>query len=117
MVEPWRADILALRAHTLVVIGATQGIISFPSFHTICAVLLANMARGRRWLTPLLALNLLMILSVMSEGAHYAVDILSGVLVAFAAIVFARRMIAALAAVTPVPALAAPQGPVVLGSR
>lgn len=90
MVEPWRGDILALRSHTLLTVGRTQGIVSFPSFHTAAAVLLVNMARGSKWFLPVLVLNLLVIVSVMSEGAHYGVDILAGLAVAWAAIAASR---------------------------
>ena len=93
-IEPWRSDILALRSHTLLTIDRTQGIITFPSFHTVCGVLLINMARGRRWFVPVLVLNVLLIASVMSVGAHYGVDMLSGLAVSWNAIAAARSMIA-----------------------
>jgi membrane-associated phospholipid phosphatase len=93
VVEPWRADILALRAHTLLTVNATQGIVAFPSFHTALGVLLANMARGRRLFVPVLVLNLLLMASVMTEGAHYAVDMLSGAIVACLAIAASRSML------------------------
>jgi hypothetical protein len=86
MVEPWRDDILALRSHTLMTIDRPNGIVSFPSFHTVLGLLFANMARGRKWFTPLLFVNLLLIASVPTEGAHYGVDILSGFAVAFVAL-------------------------------
>ena len=92
-IEPWRADILALRSHTLLTVGKTQGIISFPSFHTVAGVLLVNMARGGKWFLPILVLNLLLIASVMTEGAHYGVDMLSGLAVAWAAIAFSRSIL------------------------
>jgi PAP2 superfamily len=92
-VEPWRADILALRAHSLLKVGATQGIISFPSFHTVLGVLLANMARGRKWFAPVLVLNLMLIAAVMSAGAHYGVDMLSGLVVSWLGIATARAML------------------------
>jgi hypothetical protein len=91
--EPWKHDILALRAHELLVVANTQGIITCPSFHAASAVLLANMARRRRIFLPILLLNIVMIASVMSEGAHYFVDMLSGVFVALAAIVITRRVL------------------------
>jgi membrane-associated phospholipid phosphatase len=94
LVEPWRGAILALRSHTLLTVGATQGIVSFPSFHTASAVLLANMARGRKWFLPVLVLNATMIASVMSEGAHYGVDMLSGLAVALIAIAASRSILA-----------------------
>ncbi len=92
-IEPWRADILALRSHMMLTVSRTQGIVAFPSFHTVAAVLLANMARARKWFLPVLALNVLMIVSVMSEGAHFAVDMLSGLAVAWVAIAASRSML------------------------
>lgn len=93
MTEPWKHDILALRAHELLIVTKTQGIISFPSFHTASAVLLANMARGRRVFAPLLLLNILMIASVLSQGAHYFVDVLGGLGVALVAIAITRHIL------------------------
>jgi membrane-associated phospholipid phosphatase len=93
-IEPWRADILALRDHALAVIGPTQGIISFPSYHTVLGVVLAYAARGRKWFIPALCLNLLLIAAVMTEGAHYGVDLLSGLAVAFVSIAATRWMLA-----------------------
>jgi hypothetical protein len=83
IIEIWRDDIIALRSHTLLTVSATKGIVSFPSYHTVMGVLLVNMTRGRRLFPPVLALNVLMIASVLSEGAHYGVDLLSGLAVAF----------------------------------
>jgi hypothetical protein len=93
IIEPWRHDILALRSHTLLTIGEPEGIISFPSFHTILGVLFANMARGRRWFLPVLVVNLLLIASVMSEGSHYGVDMLSGLVVAWLALAASRSTV------------------------
>jgi membrane-associated phospholipid phosphatase len=84
--EPWKHDILALRAHQLLIVEKTQGIISFPSFHAASAILLVNMARRCSFFMPVLLLNMLMIASVLSEGAHYFVDMLGGVVVALVAI-------------------------------
>jgi hypothetical protein len=93
-IEPWRADILALRDHALPVIGQTQGIISFPSYHTVLGVVLAYAARGQKWFVPSLCLNLLLIAAVMTEGAHYGVDLLSGLGVAFVSVAATRWMLA-----------------------
>jgi len=92
LAEPWRDDILALRDHSMRQIGAMQGIVTFPSFHTALGVLFPTMYRGRKWFLPVLALNLLMIASVMTEGAHYAVDMLAGAAIAFLALAAARFM-------------------------
>jgi PAP2 superfamily len=93
IVEPWRSDILALKSHTLLTIGEPEGIISFPSFHTILGVLFTNMARGRKWFLPVLVLNLLLIASVMSEGSHYGVDVLSGLAVAWMVLAASRPIL------------------------
>lgn len=94
LVEPWRSEILALRTHNLVAVGVTQGIVSFPSFHTACAVLLVNMARGHKWFSLVLGINAILIVSVMSEGAHYGVDVIGGLAVSLLAIAAARWLIA-----------------------
>ncbi len=68
----------ALRGGTmrLIDLGGTQGLVTFPSFHTVCAVLL-TLAFWQvpyvRW--PALALNGLMLLAIRIEGSHYPVDI------------------------------------------
>jgi membrane-associated phospholipid phosphatase len=77
----------------MLTVSRTQGIVAFPSFHTVAGVLLANMARGRKWFLPVLALNVLMIVSVMSEGAHFAVDMLSGLICACVAIAASRSVL------------------------
>jgi hypothetical protein len=93
MTEPWRADILALRSHTLLKVVTTKGIVCFPSFHTVTGVLLMNMARGRKWFAPVAMINVLLIASVMSQGAHYGVDMLSGLAVASIAIAASRSIL------------------------
>lgn len=93
IVEPWRGDILALRSHTLLTLGETAGIIAFPSYHATLGVLLANMARGRKWFLPVLTLNVLMIASVMSEGSHYGLDLLGGLVVAWVALAASRPIL------------------------
>lgn len=60
-----------------------EGIVCFPSFHTVLAVLLVHAHRGLRWSRlPFAALNGLMLLSVPSEGGHYLADMAAGALVA-----------------------------------
>jgi membrane-associated phospholipid phosphatase len=94
IVEPWRADILALRSHTLVTVVEMKGIVAFPSFHTELGILLANMARGRKWFLPVLILNLALMASVITEGAHYGVDLLGGIVVALVAVVASQLILA-----------------------
>jgi hypothetical protein len=60
-----------------------QGLVVFPSFHATLAVLCACAARPLRMLRyPLLALNLLIILSSPAMGGHYFIDIFAGVILA-----------------------------------
>lgn len=84
---PWQ-DFAAMRAGQLTVLDLAQlrGIVTFPSFHASMAVLLAWAARGTRcgWFS--LMLNALMIVSTPTEGGHYMVDSLAGVVVAVVAI-------------------------------
>jgi membrane-associated phospholipid phosphatase len=72
---------------------ALEGIVAFPSFHTAAGILLAWgfwVVRWVRW--PALALNGAMIASCPFVGAHYLIDIVAGGLVAWAAIILARRI-------------------------
>jgi membrane-associated phospholipid phosphatase len=60
-----------------------QGLVVLPSFHTVLAVLCAYAAWPLRILKfPLLALNLLVILSSPFEGGHYFIDIIAGIVLA-----------------------------------
>jgi membrane-associated phospholipid phosphatase len=60
-----------------------QGLVVFPSFHAALAVLCAYAARPLRILKiPLLALNLLIILSSPAMGGHYFIDIIAGTILA-----------------------------------
>jgi membrane-associated phospholipid phosphatase len=60
-----------------------HGLVVFPSFHATLAVLSAVAAMPLRILKiPLLALNLLVILSTPAMGGHYFVDIVAGIILA-----------------------------------
>ena len=86
------------------------GIISFPSFHAACGVLIAVAlwpVRALRW--PVLALDGLMVAATPLCGGHYFVDVLAGAATALAASAAVREMdgraaraeLATLARVTP----------------
>lgn len=71
---------------------ALEGIVTFPSFHTSAAVLLAWGFWGLRLLRwPALALNAAMIAACLFVGAHYIVDLIAGGAVAWGAILVAKR--------------------------
>jgi membrane-associated phospholipid phosphatase len=73
-----------------------QGIVTFPSFHTIWAVLLIAAFRGRRLFWPVAILNSLVLLSCVTTGMHYFVDVLGGLIVTLIAIVATRPLCAEL---------------------
>jgi membrane-associated phospholipid phosphatase len=85
----------AIRNHgRLFNFGDAQGIISFPSFHTVMALLLTATWRGvKRMFWPVAVLNGLMLLSVPSEGGHYMTDMLGGFLVAGVACLVVRWLL------------------------
>lgn len=91
-IEPWRETILALKAHSMGAVGDTIGIVTFPSFHAACAVLLAWTARGWRVFPVFVTLDAIMALSAMTEGAHYATDVVAGLVTAGVAIALVRAM-------------------------
>lgn len=64
-----------------------EGLVTFPSFHTVLAILLAyGFARVSILMLPMLALNALVIVSTISIGGHYLADVVSGAALALAAI-------------------------------
>ncbi len=74
-----------LRSGSLKTIDLTkvQGLISIPSYHAALAILLINALRTSPTLFPLvLILNFLMLISIPTEGSHYFIDLLAGVLLA-----------------------------------
>jgi membrane-associated phospholipid phosphatase len=85
---PWN-DFVAMRDGSLRVLDlqGLRGLVTFPSFHVVMAVLLAWAARGTRLAFLSVVLNGLMIASTPTEGGHYLVDVLAGVAAAVAAIV------------------------------
>jgi hypothetical protein len=67
-----------------------KGVIPFPSFHAVFAILFTYAHRGSRLFVPVAVFNALMLLSIPSEGGHYLVDVLGGVTVGGLAIVMTR---------------------------
>jgi membrane-associated phospholipid phosphatase len=68
-----------------------QGLIAFPSYHTVLAVIFPYVHRGlRHTFVPSLVLNALMLVSTPSHGGHYLVDMLGGVVIAVGSIALVR---------------------------
>lgn len=64
-----------------------QGYVSFPSFHTVAALLFTWALWPLRWLRiPVALLNVALILGALLIGSHYLIDIIGGALVAFLAV-------------------------------
>jgi len=95
------SDFEPLRAGTLrsINVGALQGLVSIPSFHTILALLFIAAMRGTWLALPFLLLNLLMLLSTPRFGGHYLVDMIGGVL-AYGVAAWGWRLLAARMVVT-----------------
>lgn len=71
-----------------------EGLIGFPSYHTVMALLTVYAVRGiRRLFLPVLVWNALVIVAVPVDGAHNVVDAIGGGLVAWVAIIAARRLL------------------------
>jgi membrane-associated phospholipid phosphatase len=83
--------LLALRADRLAIVDPArlEGLIAFPSYHAVLAVLVAHALRStpRVVRLPALALNAVMLVATISVGGHYLVDVLAGCALALAAIV------------------------------
>ncbi|MGB5483447.1 phosphatase PAP2 family protein [Parasphingorhabdus sp.] len=81
----YQAELIPLLRNDLfymVDLGALQGLVCAPSFHTAAAVIYIAMAwqcRYLRW--PLLAINAAMLLSTPVEGTHYLIDMIGGAIV------------------------------------
>lgn len=79
----------ALRSGNVHTIDLLQldGIVGFPSFHAVYAVLLTYIHRGyRRLFSIALIANAMMLLSLPVPGGHYLADVIAGLAVAGAAI-------------------------------
>ncbi len=75
----------ALRGGTVRVIDLLQldGIVGFPSFHAVYAVLLTYIHRGyRRVFVAAVAVNTIMLFSLPVPGGHYLADVIAGLAVA-----------------------------------
>jgi hypothetical protein len=89
----YEEQFLALKQHAFFYIDYAQskGIICFPSYHTIFAVLAAITLSRIPFLWPLGTLwATLIVISTVTTGTHYLIDVLAGLLVAAASILIAR---------------------------
>jgi len=69
------------------------GIVSFPSYHTVMAILFTYAHRANRRTFPaVFALNILMLISIPFAGTHYLTDMIGGAFVAIGALLASRRI-------------------------
>jgi membrane-associated phospholipid phosphatase len=90
---PFFKAFAALRDGSLSMIdmSAAQGIVSFPSFHTVLGIITAYALRGTRWLfVPILLLNAVMIVSTLPVGGHHLADVIAGAAIGCGAILIVR---------------------------
>lgn len=67
-------------------------LITFPSGHTVLAIVTTYALRGSRWtLIPALAINGTMMISTIPHGGHYLIDVVAGAAIAVCSIAAIRR--------------------------
>jgi len=82
-----------------------RGIIQFPSFHAAMACIFMYVARGIRFLAPLvLILNITLLTATPAIGGHYYVDVFAGIAVAALMIALLRKYGARLSLAVTAPA-------------
>ncbi len=71
----------------------TEGLVTFPSFHTAWAIFLILLWSGQtRWLSiPMSLVSVLIVVSTLTTGSHYIVDIVGGVALAGVCIAASRQ--------------------------
>jgi membrane-associated phospholipid phosphatase len=68
-----------------------EGLVTFPSFHTILAIVTAYAVRDVPYLRfPVAALSAVVIVATLPEGGHYLIDVIAGAGIAIAAIIMLR---------------------------
>ncbi len=82
-----------------------RGLVGFPSYHTLQAIVLTWYARGTLLRWPLIALNSVVLIAIPLHGGHHVVDIIGGFFVAFIAILMAQMTLSAVNRSTSTPAI------------
>ena len=78
----------------LIQLGQMQGLVTFPSFHTCFAIMLAWCFRDFRRLFPIaIVVSGTVLVSTLTEGGHYLVDVLAGIVIAIACIVLRQIVV------------------------
>lgn len=79
--------------HHFLSVHRNVGLIAFPSFHVVWAVLLTYMVRRNKWLLyPALLVNTGAVLATLLLGWHFLADVLAGFVLATLAILASHRL-------------------------
>jgi hypothetical protein len=92
-VPEWTAELLKIRdgSVTVTALWNMQGIVAFPSFHTVLALVFIYVHRPPcKTFIPIAAINLLMLLAIPFMGHHYLTDIIAGAAITSLAIIAYR---------------------------
>ncbi len=74
--------------------GGQGGMIAMPSFHIVWITLITYACKNIRWLLPpILLLNLLVLISTITLGWHYLVDVIAGLALASFSIYIGRLIL------------------------
>jgi membrane-associated phospholipid phosphatase len=89
------ATLMGLRNHTTDVLEYPGiGIVTFPSYHTVMAVVLIYAVWPFKWLRLMLVpLNIVMIFSTPIDGGHYLTDVLGGIAIALVCLWLSQRIL------------------------
>lgn len=94
--QPFLDHLLALRSGDRFSFSWTQteGLVTFPSFHTAWAIFLLLVWREQtRWLTlPLGIINVAIIVSTLTTGEHYLLDVIGGTVLAMGCAAASHRV-------------------------
>ena len=90
--DAYLEDLMGLRNGSLpsIDVMVLKGVIAFPSFHAVLAVLFTYAHRHSASFPVVAAANLVMLISIPSEGGHYLVDVGGGLVIGGLAIVATR---------------------------
>ena len=90
--DAYLQDLIGLRNGSLpsIDVMVLKGVIAFPSFHAVFAVLFTYAHRYSASFPVMAAVNLVMLISIPSEGGHYLVDVAGGLIIGGLAIVATR---------------------------
>jgi hypothetical protein len=86
---------LAIEGSALITAKDTLGVIAFPSFHTVMALMAIWFTWETRLRAPFLLVNIAMIPAILVHGGHHLIDLAGGVAVFAVALAMARMLVLA----------------------